>query len=368
MSVKDYKIGHLTNPLKAKIKKASLKGKGCKIIVPARINTFLCHHNYFAHPPKPQIYPVDSINFAISKFTEATVTIRNDRKIIIKASDKHLAIIEHTVKIMQKTLDIETGFNITARNLHKISHGGLASSSAIMSAVAQAINVLMGNVLSVEDTTKLISQNYGEESSKRGFISSAASIGGSTAIGLSSKSLAIIGGESEIWLLNNLPKEYSAVLLYPKKIKTISKALDDVLNKKEFSLLETIDDGWGSIKENILKTKIIPAINKKDYSALFRTINMYTIGAYGDIPGYFNSRWNSYGISFNSLIYIIFSKIFSSLKINEHCFFVSSNGPLIAVITKNPKKVVDLFKEFEKSFSIERVSLSAKTSITLSKN
>ncbi len=356
-----YKIGHLVNPLNIKINNTVPKGKSCEIIVPARVNTFLCHHNYFAYPPRPQIYPVNSINFAISKFTKVNVGVRNDKKNVINASDKHLAIIQHTIKIMQKTLGIENGFNVNAVNRHKISHGGLGSSSAIMSAVAQAINILTGSVLSVADITKLISQNYGEETAKKGFISGAVSIGGSTAVALSGKSLVIMGGESDIWCLSKMPEGYCAILLYPKKIKSISGITDKALNKKEFSLVKNVDDGWGDIKEGMLKTKIISAINKKDYSVLFRAINMYTIGAFGDIPRYFRFRWISYGISFDSLIYRIFSKLFGSLKIDENCFFVSSNGPLIVVITKYPKKALYLLKDLNKDFIIEKVGLYSET-------
>ncbi len=353
-----YKIGHLSNPLNVKIGKVSVKEKSCKIIVPARVNTFLCHHNFFVNPPKTQIYPVNSINFAINKFTEVTVAIRDDKNNVINSSISHKAIIEHVIKIMQKTLKIEIGFDVKAKNLHGISHGGLGSSSAIMSAVAGAINILMSKPLSVEQITKLISQNYGEESSKKDFLSPAASIGGSTAIALSGKSLVIMGGESDVWCVDQLPKEYCVILLYPKKIKPISKVQDIELNKKELVRLKNIDKDWGDIKENLLKERIVPAINKKDYSVLFKAINMYTIGAYGDIPQYFKFRWMSHGLLFDSFIFNIFSKLFGSLKIEENCFFVSSNGPMIVVITKYPKKGLDLLKDFNKDFIIEKVALS----------
>ena len=99
---KYYKIGHLSNPLHKKVGKILVRGKSCKIVVPARVNTFFCHNNFFVSPPRTQIHPVNSINFAISKFTEVTVTIVNDKKNFIDASDKHKAIIEHVIKIMQK--------------------------------------------------------------------------------------------------------------------------------------------------------------------------------------------------------------------------------------------------------------------------
>lgn len=358
MTKKFYKIGHILNPLHGKIGRVRIGGRACKLVVPARVNTFLCHHNFFANPLKPNIYPVNSINFAIAKFSEATVTVRSDKKIVISALDKHKALIEHVVRVMQKTLKIDMGFNIKAKNLHSISHGGLGSSSAIMSAVAGAINILLGKPLSVEQVTKLISQNYAEESPKKGFLSSAASIGGSTAIALSGKSLVVMGGESDIWYSGNLPKEYSAILLYPKKIKSITKAEDIELNKKELRWLKSIDKDWGDIKEHMLKEKIVPAINKKDYSILFKAINMYTTGNYGNIPQYFKDRWVSYGLSFDSLIFTISSKLFGPLKTDENCFFVSSNGPLVAIITKYPKRAVELLKDLKKDFYIESTELS----------
>jgi len=362
-----YKIGHITNPLNIKDCDIVPKGKSCRVIIPARVNTFLCHHNYFANPPKPQIFPIDSINFAVAKFTEANVEIRNDNKIVINALDKYVAIIEHAVKIIQKTLKIENGFNVNVKVIHNVSHGGLGSSSSVMSSVAKAINILMGSILSVGDITKLISQNYGEECDKKGFISNSASTGGSTAVALSGNSLVIMGDESEIWFSGNLPKEYCAILLYPKKIKTISKAMDATLNKKEFSLLETVDDGWADIKENLLKGKIIPAVNKKDYSVLFKNINMYTIGAFGNIPKYFGFRWTSQGVPFEAVIYTIFSKLFYKLRIDENCFFVSSNGPLIAIITREPKRVIHILKDLHKSFIFEKVSLYSDNKYKLTK-
>lgn len=355
-----YKIGNIINPLDLHIGKVSPIGNRCKIKIPSRVDTFLCHHNYFACPPRPQVYPVNSINFALNEFTIADVSIRKDQKNIINADHKHLTIIEHTIKIMQKTLNIKMGFNVKAYNSHNISHGGLGSSAAIMSAVAQAINILMGKKLSIENMTKLLAQNYGEETKRKGFISGMASIGGATATALSGHSLIVIGGEAEIWCLNQMPKNYCAILLYPKKIKDITGMADMHLYKNGFSFFKKIGHEWGDVKEDLLKNKIIPAINNKDYSVLFRSINMYTIGAYGDIPQYFKSRWISYDIFFDNLIHNIFSKLFSSLNINENCFFVSSGGPLIVIITKNYKKTLKLLGNTKKYFIIKKTSLCDK--------
>lgn len=355
--INHYPIGELLNPLQKELFGIALQGRRCQITVPARVDTFLCHHNYFVSPPRPQVYPVGSINFSIQRFTEADVSIRDDKKLIIDAFQKHQAIIEHTVKIMQKTLHIETGFNIRARNRHQISHGGLGSSAAVMSAVAQAINILFGSVLSTEDMTKLLAQNYGEETPKKGFLSPMASIGGATAVALSGKSLMIIGGEADIWCADQMPKGYCAIMLYPKNIQEISGVTDFTLYKQGSALFKKMGEDWGNIKEHISKTKIIPGIRSGSYSELFRSINMYTVGAYGDIPQYFQSRWVSHNVFFDSFIYSIFSRLFGSLKVTEHCFFVSSGGPLIVVITKQYKESIRLLGDLNENFLMEKVSL-----------
>ncbi len=353
-----YKIGQLLNPLQRSITTLYPQGSKCRIVVPARVDTFLCHHHYFVHPLRPQVYPVNSINFVLNQLTEAEVAIRSDKKIVITALETRKPLIEHVVKIMQQTLGFDTGFSVIAKNNHNTLHGGLGSSSTLMTAVAQAINIIMGNHLTVQEMTKLLAQNYGEETNKTGMLSTMASIGGASASALSGKSLIIIGGEAEIWIKEDLPVGYEAVLLYPKNIKAISGIVDMQLYKKGFELFERIGYEWGDIKENILRSKIIPAICKEDYSVLFKSINMYTIGAYGDIPQYFRSRWLSHNIFFDEFIYTIFLRLFAAVPMEENCFFVSSGGPLLVIITNRFNDVIAALGNITDNFSVDRVSLA----------
>ncbi len=282
-----YPIGELLNPLPRSFFVEKPPFKTCKISVPARVDTFLCHHHYFVRPPRPQVYPVNSVNFTIKQYTEAEVSLRDDDRIIIEPISSRPTLLEHVAKILQKTIGKNYGFNIKAQNNHTILHGGLGSSAALITAVAQAINLVTGNHISTQEMTRLLAQNYGEETDRPGYLSTMASIGGASASALSGNSLVIIGGEAEIWYAGQLPDIYTALLLYPKEMKSISGVTDMELYRKGFSLFERLGTEWGDIKESILKNRIIPSLHHGDFTELFRAINMYTIGGYGDIPQYF---------------------------------------------------------------------------------
>ena len=356
-----YQIGDLLNPLSRSLLVEKPKVKKCSISVPARVDTFLCHHHYFVNPPRPQVYPVNSINFAIEQFTEAEVSLREDAKITIDPSSSRSTLLEHAVEILRKTLGIEHGFNVNARNVHTILHGGLGSSAALMTAVAQAINLLTGEYITIKEMTKLLAQNYSEETDRPGYLSTMASIGGASASALSGKSLVIVGGEAEIWYTGQLPNTYTALLLYPKEMKSITGVSDMELYRKGFSLFKRLGTEWGDIKESILKNRIIPALQKNDFSELFRAINMYTIGGYGDIPQYFRSRWLSHNIFFDKFIHTLFSRLFTELRIDESCFFVSSGGPLIVIITQDTEKTIESIGDFARYFSLNKVNLARNT-------
>lgn len=352
-----YSVGEIINPLLDTLPPVQLHTRKAHVRVPARVDTFLCHHQYFVKPPRLQVYPVNSINFGIEQITEAQVQIRDDLEIVIAEDLKRPQLLKHAALIMLQTLNVRYGLTIKAQNLHSIQHGGLGSSAALITATAQAINKLFGEPLSQSQMTKLLAQNYGEETEQQGILSSMASIGGATATGLSSDNLIIIGGEAEIWFQGMLPSTYEAVFLYPKYIQNITGQVDMELYEKGFSMFREMGVQWGGIKESILREKIIPGLESGDFSSLFRHINMYTLGAYGDIPLYFKNRWSSHGIFFDSLIHQIFSRLFDSLHVDEHCFFVSSGGPLIVVITHSADEVCEKLTSLD-SFHISRVSLS----------
>lgn len=341
-----YKIGDLINPLPIQFENVQALFKECFVRVPSRIDTFLCHHNYFANPPRRQVYPVGAINFVIDQFTQAKVEVINGDEIILDDEIDRKSIILHTALVLKKTLGFKEGLKIQAKNLHLIKHGGFGSSAALQTSVAIAINNIFGNKIPNTYLIKLLSQNYGEESDRPGFLSPMASIGGASASAMLNSNTIIIGGESEIWKQYNLPKEYKVVIAIPDIKKLPDGILDMELYQKGFLLFEKLGLEWGHIKEDILKNKIIYGLNNKDMSSLFESINMYTIGAFGDIPQYFRHRWLSHSIFMDEFIHEIYYSIYKEISNKENCFFVSSGGPSIAFITKEATKVKQILNNY----------------------
>jgi len=353
---KYYKIGKVVNPLPFRFKTKPLY-KSCYVKVCARIDTFLCNHHFFVEPPRMQVYPVCSINFAINEFTEAQVECIDTNKIIVDDSAHRKNIILHTALILKDALGFNCGLKISGKNLHNVQHGGFGSTASLQTAVAIAINNLFGSKISESYLIKFLAQNYGEESNKKGHLSPMASIGGASAIATGHNNLIIIGGESEIWKRYNLSNDYTVLIITPKKLQSkLTHGIDMQLYRDGYAAFKKIGHEWGRIKEYLLTNKIIKDLDVGNTKTLFNLINMYTIGAYGNIPQYFKNRWLTHPIYFDEFIYNIFYDCFKNINRENSCFFVSSGGPSICFVTKEKDIVLNRLKKY-KDFSISECKL-----------
>lgn len=351
-----YKIGEIVNSLPYSFQSIP-QHASCYVKVASRLDTFLCHHNYFVEPPRTQVYPVDSINFAINQFTEAKVECIDGGEIHIDDSVDRKDILRHTALILKKTLGFTCGLKITGRNLHDIQHGGLGSSASLQTAVAVAINNIFGNKIPERDLVRFLAQNYGEECDRPGYLAPMASIGGASAVAMGKANLVVMGGEGEVWKRYNLSDEYSVFIITPDLgSEKISGAADMQMYKNGREAFLEMGREWGPIKENLLSTKIINGLNNDDTKPLFNLINMYTIGAYGDIPQYFKNRWLSHTVYFDEFIYDIFDDCFQGIDRKDSCFFVSSGGPAICFITKEDDTVLEKLKKYS-YFTISKSKL-----------
>lgn len=359
MSDKDgyYKIGDIINPLLIQYQSEPLFTT-CYVKVGARLSTFLCHHDFFSNPPRPQVYPINSINFMVNEFTEVFVECTDETTIVVNASENERDILMHTALILKTALGFSNGLIISGKVLHGVRHGGLGSSAALQTAVAIAINSLMGDKIPRADLVKFLAQNYGEESDIPGYLIPMVSVGGASAAMTSVHNLTIVGGEAEIWKEYDLSDDYSVVMVTPKIVnnKQISNSLDIELFNRGREIFSKIGRDWGDVKENLLKDKVITGLNNNDPSYLFNLLTMYTLGAYGDIPQYYKNRWLQYTPSFDKFIYNIFNDCFDSTSVKENSFFVSSGGPSIFVVTRNSKKIIKNLKK-HRIFSVREIDL-----------
>ncbi len=146
--------GTILNRIPLKVGKIRIKKEKVKVKVPARIHLSVLDMTKFA-PKKPG---GGGIGYGIELYAEASVELSDDFCI----ESKRKTIVEHTAKVLAKTVGYEGGFFIEAQD-HGINHLGLGSTSATMSAVAYAVNAVLGKPLELRDLRRLIGYNFVEE-------------------------------------------------------------------------------------------------------------------------------------------------------------------------------------------------------------
>ncbi|MDR0217433.1 MAG: hypothetical protein LBI71_00855 [Enterobacteriaceae bacterium] len=346
------KIGSIINPLQQKYSAITPVVKKCKVVVPARVDTFLCKTQYFVEPPQRQIYPVGSINFVIDQYSSASVEI-NTQGTGNQIYSSRNKIISHVFLMLKQVLNFKEDLIIKAENQHNIIHGGLGSTVSLVGSIAIAINELYGCPLTKTELIKFLSQNYGEENEENeDTLHPAASIGGGFASALMPGNIVIMQCDTGYPLSFNLPEFYKVVTFLPDLCQLPSGYDDYQLTMIGYSRLKNMGHEYGAIRKKIMDEIIIPDLAVGAYAGLFFHINQYTIGKYGNIPEYFSNRWAMSELRFEDIFLFIYKRLFNIFSDKECCFFVSSGGPLISIITPDEHKTVQALQGLPGQLSI----------------
>ncbi len=335
-------VGHIVNPIPFTRDHARPVADGCDVRIPSRVDTFLCRTQFLSRPVRPLVHPVESLNFAIAQYSRANLRLNTDRVIRVTGpSRSRQQIVLHAALMMKQVLGFREGLDIWCDNDHDIVHGGLASTASLASATAIGINGLYGNQVPAPLLIKLIAQNYGEESEEQGVLTPIPSIGGAVASALLSANVVAMTDETCVGATHTLPADYRAVLWIPEVGDLPGGAEDQQLYEQGKATYAAMGQRYGDLKHAILHREIIPALARGDTRPLFTQINRYTAGAYGDIPGYFGSRWIGRGVRLDRLLPQIEERIFGVSSPDEACVFVSSGGPTVVIITRRPRQTID---------------------------
>ena len=318
----------------------------CSVAVPSRVDTFLCRPDVFVAPPRPYVYPVCSVNFAIDLFARATVRLSLGNDVTVEG--ERPGIIRHAALLMKRVLGYRGGLTITANNDDGLRHAGLGSSAALQAAVASAIHTLFGEPFEKALLARFLSQNYGEEADEAGeLVAHVPSIGGAATMALSKANLVVIGGECVPWYQGSLPETYKLVLALPAIAVMPDGHEDRKMLSNGHPLLSQMGQQWGAVREAILRRRIVPSLAAGVPGPMFDAINRYTAGQWGDIPGYFENRWRGSGWQARSFLRDLDHQLFKRLSRTDACMFVSSGGPAIGVITSAPHEVAALLRNFD---------------------
>jgi predicted sugar kinase len=164
------------------------------------------------------LYAAGQINFCVDICKAISIKARDDNEININGLPQRKVIILHAVKLMQKVLKIETGFDVSIENDLELRHCGLGSSASIIQGVGAAINELYDNPIKPMDLIRYLAGNHGEEiDGDNEHLIQVQSVGGSGVCGHFQGGLIILTGRAVPIVTVDLPSDLKIVFGVPTK-------------------------------------------------------------------------------------------------------------------------------------------------------
>ncbi len=235
-----FKIGEVINPIKYKLGSVvSPAYQKVSLLFPSRLNAMALDPSKIA-VSNNATYSPGEIVFSVSIFKEVTISVRSDSEIHIESNNKRKQLIEHAIRLMQKALHIENGFDVNFVS-QDIRHSGLGSSSGMIAAIATAINELYGNPISKFDLIQYLAQNHGEEiDNDSENLQHVQCIGGGAAAGLVQGGMIILAGNSVPTVTTKIYTENNVVIGIPENfVPPDAKTLMELENENMSKFIET---------------------------------------------------------------------------------------------------------------------------------
>jgi 2-polyprenyl-3-methyl-5-hydroxy-6-metoxy-1,4-benzoquinol methylase/predicted sugar kinase len=333
---KPFKVGQVFNPFRNKVKNNFPILKSVEILFPSRLNAMSVDPGKITEN-KNMVYTAGEIVFSIPVFKKINIKVIDSAECDISSSSKRKSLIKHAFLIMKKVIGFENGLEIDVDNENEIKHQGMGSSSSLLAGVCTAINEIYGCPLKNNELLRYVAQNHGEEiEGEDELLIPVQCLGGSAASGLYEGGVLLLLGESVVVRTANIPEEYSVVLGFPKDFKEVDS--QEALKKELESIEGFVKCGelYGKANAYNILHEFIPAMIEQDVDKM------------GDVI--YDYRFNMGSIKNCSFLYSKLEDLcnrLAFLKKEGHvsALSISSVGPLVFAITKNPLKCVEAFEK-----------------------
>lgn len=332
-----FRIGTIFNPLPKLHKRPNATRESVTILFPSRLNAMAIDPSKIANNDN-LIYTPGEVVFSVKLYREVTVRIVQDSKdIVISSRTKRQPLVRHSYKLMRHVLGFTDTISIDVNSEVEIKHAGLGSSSALIAAVASAINELYGAPIHANHLAKYLAQNHGEEiENEQEYINPVQCIGGSAVSGLLSGAVFIIAGQASVIGSMEIADTYRAVIGIPEDYVPVDSKI--ALEKEIEFFPRFIETGrkYGQVIAYEMLHKCLPALQMNDLSPLGNLI--------------FDYRFHMGSIENCSFLYTKLPTIanqLAHLKQSEatEVLAISSVGPAFFAITKNPDDVAKAFRD-----------------------
>ena len=297
--------------------------------------------------PKDNIYPTGQINFCANICKTITVKPRDDEEVVVNGNYSRRSLIRHAAILMQKALDISTGFSVVVDTDIDLRHCGLGSSASAIQGVGAAINELYGNPIKPMDLIRYLAGNHAEEidgdDERLVFVQS---VGGSGVCGHYEGGLIIVTGRAvpivrvnlpdDLRIVFGVPDEYS----YPDANRLIADEVKISDNFRKASADFSRDIAYRLLNQSI------PELIDGNFKPMKEFI--------------FDYRWDMGSIKNCSYAYpniLGLSEKMRYLRNDDDIDFVflSTAGPGFCIITKNTEKAEKIFKSLNMKTFVAKV-------------
>jgi len=333
---KPFKVGTVFNPIQCKVRNNYPVLENVEILFPSRLNAMAIDPSKIA-VNNNLVYTPGEVVFSVKLYNKIAVKVTSSGKCEISENSKRKSLIRHSFEIMKKAIGFKNGLYIDVSNDGEIKHAGLGSSSKLLAGVASAINEIYGCPIDRGVLVKYLAQNHGEEiEGVEDVINPVQCIGGSAASGLFEGGILILAGESMVIGKAKIDPKYKVIIGIPKDFKPVD-------SRKALEIeLEHID---GFIQ---CGKKYGPKIAYSILHKLFPAMVEGNLEGIGDVI--YDYRFNMGSIKNCSCLYprlVELTNNLSYLKKKKYVdvLTVSSIGPGVFAITKNPRVCLKAFKK-----------------------
>ncbi|PIU62485.1 hypothetical protein COS83_02410 [archaeon CG07_land_8_20_14_0_80_38_8] len=174
-----------------------------KLQVPSRLDPVVLDYAKLHPTSEENDYKAGAVGFGVGLYTLAEITLTDNPDIEAKGDSPLVA--KHIASIMKQTTKYEGGFSISCKS-HNYKHMGFSSTGSLSSAVANGINILLGNPYTDDSLVKLVAHNYAEDSElKEGYLTPGISTGSSGHIAQKG-GITVVSSDCELIMRRPIPE------------------------------------------------------------------------------------------------------------------------------------------------------------------
>ncbi len=314
---------------------------------PGRLNAMAIDPSRIAMNEK-MVYQAGEVVFSIGLYKRIHVKRLTGDALVISPRSKRKPLITHAFLLMKKALGFTDGMYIDVDNNSEIRHAGLGSSSGLIAGVATAINELYSSPIPAQTLVKYLAQNHGEEiDGNTEYLYPVQCLGGAAAAGLFAGGLIVLAGENVVVASASIPSKYFVVIGIPNDfVERDSQELLNVEIKNMNKFIETGVKYGPTIAYNIVH-RLLPAMVEGNLTVIGDVIYEYRFSM-GSIK--------NCSYTYRKLPALMDKLAFLKTKGIAEVLSISSVGPGIFTITKDPKTCLKVFQSHKLNTTLTTIT------------